>query len=368
MSSEHEWTVFEEHTLLCLICRNIHITGFHPEEAETFLSASGKKFAKMSSKREEKEQGLQGTKKHAHTDVATLLNAALHGSDYQKDISAVEVSKKIDKVLSEKKAALKFMERNAKGRVTGAIKKIWQRGLQFDGTEREWRCGRKEIEVTKNNLGNPGAQGKISDHLSGDATIADNETLSAGERLSSKNNIMAAANYGIGLGPTSNDTSGNLPLIIKTNASDSWRNATPRSKSYVPNSKPRTATPISLPLTSGDGTRRYMAPSQLYQSWAGPGMVNTSSLPSQIVDSLGRASETWAKNDFFQIHTTMSDIVQDKSQPPMSENTTSSPFTNLPSSASANADHVSMASIGYNTDHHGTTPVPDIESDNNRDV
>lgn len=82
--------------------------------------------------------------KHAYADVATALNRALNYRDETQDIAVEEVSAMIDKLLSERKAAVKFMERQKLGKVTRSMKRVWDRGLNFDGSVKEWLNGRKE--------------------------------------------------------------------------------------------------------------------------------------------------------------------------------------------------------------------------------
>lgn len=128
----HLWTAFEQHALLCLLARQIQITGIsnrgkHPRHG-----------------RKKGSYGVTGSMKHAYADVATALNRALNYRDETQDIAVEEVSAMIDKLLSERKAAVKFMERQKLGKVTRSMKRVWDRGLNFDGSVKEWLNGRKE--------------------------------------------------------------------------------------------------------------------------------------------------------------------------------------------------------------------------------
>jgi len=138
----HEWTKFEMHTLLCLICRNIHIRGLsvpQDEKQRTAMAAGGR------NRKSKKARELPHvSKKSAHMDVATALNRALNGRDISNDIDYHEVSAMIDKILSEKKGAIAVMQRQKTERMTRFMKQIWKRGTGFTGDKEEWNAGRKE--------------------------------------------------------------------------------------------------------------------------------------------------------------------------------------------------------------------------------
>jgi hypothetical protein len=123
------------HTLLCLMAK-----GLHREKI------------KKGRRRSSDTPGR--AKQHAHLEVATALNSAVHGSDYSKDIGKRDVSLMIDKILEERRAITGFngyMERATPGRITRGLKRMWDRTTRFDyrGTQEEWRLGRRAKEMEK---------------------------------------------------------------------------------------------------------------------------------------------------------------------------------------------------------------------------
>lgn len=127
------------HTLLCLMAK-----GLHRENPGKRPDPPGRE------------------KRHAHLEVATALNKAVHGNDFESDISKLEVSKMIDKVLEERKAIVGaggYMERATPGRITRGLKRMWDRSTKFDfdGSESEWKLGRKEKVMERLRIANGGA-------------------------------------------------------------------------------------------------------------------------------------------------------------------------------------------------------------------
>ena len=97
-------------------------------------------------------------RRHAHLEMATALNNALHGNDFENDISKREVSKMIDKILEERKAIVGpggYMDRAVPGRITRGLKMMWERSTKFDfdGSMAEWNLGRKAKEMKKLGIG-----------------------------------------------------------------------------------------------------------------------------------------------------------------------------------------------------------------------
>jgi hypothetical protein len=93
-------------------------------------------------------------KRHAHLEVASALNMAVHGNDFAKDIRKLEVSQMIDRILEERKAIVGpggYMDRAAPGRITRSLKLIWARSTKFDfdGSMSEWKLGRRNREMAK---------------------------------------------------------------------------------------------------------------------------------------------------------------------------------------------------------------------------
>lgn len=118
------------------------------------------------SKRRKRSDSPGQDKRHAHLEVATALNLAVHGNDFNKDISKREVSWMIDKILKDRKAIMGFngyIERNSPGRITRGLKRMWDKNskLDFDGSEFEWRNGRKAKEMEKARIANGG---KVDDN------------------------------------------------------------------------------------------------------------------------------------------------------------------------------------------------------------
>lgn len=141
----HNWTEFEEHALFCIIARNIHKTGLPKEADPTETPAT---LARRRAAARMAETGSMPSIRQAHIDVADLLNKAIHGvGNYGKDIDKAEVSRMIDHLMVEKKGAIAYLERQRVARVTRAMKKVWRRGLDFDGSLKEWDEGRKENDV-----------------------------------------------------------------------------------------------------------------------------------------------------------------------------------------------------------------------------
>jgi hypothetical protein len=113
------------------------------------------------SKRHKRSDSPGQAKRHAYLEVATALNLAVHGNDFNKDISKLEVSWMIDKILGERKAIMGFngyLDRNSPGRITRGLKRMWDKNskLDSDGSEAEWTSGRKKKEIEKARIANGG--------------------------------------------------------------------------------------------------------------------------------------------------------------------------------------------------------------------
>jgi hypothetical protein len=116
--TSHLWTAFEHHTLLCLIAKQIQITGIvRPDGSRKF--GRGKKFDQARST------------KHAHSDVADALNKALTDPGHNTYIPEKEVSAMID-LLCKRENVVKYMERQEVGRITRSMKRVWTRDLKYD--------------------------------------------------------------------------------------------------------------------------------------------------------------------------------------------------------------------------------------------
>jgi len=106
-------------------------------------------------KRDEDEGAAR---QHAHVNVATDLNAALNGeSNFVNDISKRDVSRMIDRILSEKKGIMGpggYMERSKFPRITRGLRRVFERQskLDFDGSESEWNLWRREEEAEKRRI------------------------------------------------------------------------------------------------------------------------------------------------------------------------------------------------------------------------
>lgn len=115
----HQWTAFEHHALLCLIAKQVQITGVvKPGDSINY-------------RQKKKYFDLAGSVKHAHHSVAEQLNSALSDASETGEIPHNEVSAMIDKLLS-RKAIVKYMERQSVPRITRAMKRVWNRDLKFD--------------------------------------------------------------------------------------------------------------------------------------------------------------------------------------------------------------------------------------------
>ncbi|KAL3425039.1 hypothetical protein PVAG01_04320 [Phlyctema vagabunda] len=124
---EYEWSDFELHTLLCLLCKGMHLS--HPKK---------------------RADDPRTAKRHAYLNVATELNKALHGNSFEKDIPQVEVTQKIDEILAAKGFA-NYLSRSRVGKITRSMRIVFQRRplLSFDGSIFEWEHGRKAVEMEK---------------------------------------------------------------------------------------------------------------------------------------------------------------------------------------------------------------------------
>jgi hypothetical protein len=118
-SHTHLWTAFEHHALLCLIAKQIQITG-------VVRAGDSRNYGKK-----KKYFDLAGSVRHAHRDVADALNRALSDPGRTSYIPDNEVSAMIE-LLFEREDVVKYMERQTVGRVTRAMKRVWNRGLEYD--------------------------------------------------------------------------------------------------------------------------------------------------------------------------------------------------------------------------------------------
>jgi len=83
------------------------------------------------------------------------LNRSLNYGNHEHDIPAEEVSAEIDRLMEERKDAVGFMERQRVGRITRAMKRVWERGAKVG----EWadaenvRGGKRPSSATAANQG-----------------------------------------------------------------------------------------------------------------------------------------------------------------------------------------------------------------------
>lgn len=112
----HEWSEFELRTALSLVCRGAHRTG----------DALG---------------------------FATALNAALNAGDHGRDVPVGEVRRLLARLRDERKGALAFIERQVSRRVTRTAARVFARGLDFDGSLREWLVEGRRERVERARLG-----------------------------------------------------------------------------------------------------------------------------------------------------------------------------------------------------------------------
>jgi len=127
MSPTHEWTKFEENTLLALMVKGVHIANL--------------------------DMTAEVSKKKKYMDIATALNTACHKGQYADDIPWKAVADKVEHWIKTKKAGVALMERHRVGHVTRTMKRVWNRGIKFDGTMREWEEGRKDTVHQENKTG-----------------------------------------------------------------------------------------------------------------------------------------------------------------------------------------------------------------------
>lgn len=119
-TSYHKWNHFEVRTLVCLIIKGEHKVSKDP------------------------------------MDMTDKLNRALNpGSSrskpaYTRDIPHEEVQKMLRRILSKKLHAVDLAERNYQTPVTRAKVNAFMRNLGFDGSEEEWKLGRKEEVKVEN--------------------------------------------------------------------------------------------------------------------------------------------------------------------------------------------------------------------------
>lgn len=125
----HHWTAFEHLALLCLICRQMQITG----------TSSPLRIRKAGHTKVIFD--LAKSIKHAHHDVADALNRSLNYGNQANDIPVEEVSAMITKLMQQRKDAVGYLERQKISRVTRAMKRVWNRGARVHVAG----CGRKDV-------------------------------------------------------------------------------------------------------------------------------------------------------------------------------------------------------------------------------
>jgi hypothetical protein len=111
----HQWTQFEERTLLALMARGVHIIKVPDNASER--------------------------SKNNFIDIATALNAACNGrSEYENDIPIKDIVVKVNEIKS-RKATMAFMDREKVGHLTRAMSRVYERGVKSDGLERKQSQG-----------------------------------------------------------------------------------------------------------------------------------------------------------------------------------------------------------------------------------
>lgn len=111
--SKHQWTDFQIHTLLCLLAKGIHIKAHIPVNNSTST-----------------------TSRYNNMNVATALNRALNNGDYTSDVPVRAVALKIEELMISFPAAVQTMERQRVGVMTRTLRKVWKRGIRFDGSKK----------------------------------------------------------------------------------------------------------------------------------------------------------------------------------------------------------------------------------------
>jgi hypothetical protein len=92
---ERVWTTFEKNALICLMCRNVHITG--TPDAEEIVAFGRRKRPSAGGKTKRTRNALV-SESQALMTVATELNKAVNKGAYAEDIRVKDVRKMIEKV------------------------------------------------------------------------------------------------------------------------------------------------------------------------------------------------------------------------------------------------------------------------------
>ncbi|KAK0125944.1 hypothetical protein ONS95_007567 [Cadophora gregata] len=129
---QHKWTQFELHTMLCLIAKGVH----------------------LEQRPDKRTEAPTVTRANAYENFYSALNDAVHRKNYTSDIPKKEVTRMLDQMLAERKHVAGkggLVERQRNGRVTRALRMAWNRepAIDFDGTQSEWKQGRKEKVMTQ---------------------------------------------------------------------------------------------------------------------------------------------------------------------------------------------------------------------------
>jgi hypothetical protein len=190
----------QEHTLLCLIAKGVHLEGY----------------AKV-----EKSDDPSAARGNAYLTFATTLNDSLHGTDYEHDIHKKEVTRKLDHVLLKHKAIVGkggLAARQHGSRVTRLLRLAWLRStgrtsefdvnlgryrvgvacpLDFDGSISEWNQWRRMRVENKRRakLGLPVIEGidEQRQHVGIASSILDHEIMLISKQSMSSNRIRVVS-------------------------------------------------------------------------------------------------------------------------------------------------------------------------------
>ncbi|KAI0013735.1 hypothetical protein F4779DRAFT_613467 [Xylariaceae sp. FL0662B] len=116
-SKPRQLTPFELNVVLALICKGDHV-------------------------------GYQSKRKAAN--MAHRLNAVLNFKDVENQLSGTDVSDLLTSLQRERKGAFAFLNRqSAPHRLTRLKRQVFERGLDFDGSLKEWTVGRRKEREAK---------------------------------------------------------------------------------------------------------------------------------------------------------------------------------------------------------------------------
>lgn len=119
------------HTMLCLVARGAHLAERPNKRTDT----------------------VDLTRNNTYEKFATALNEALHGKfDYHEDIDKREIVRMLDSLMVQRMnvigrgGLLENQKGKAGARITRTLRLAWERsdGRDFDGSEAEWKNGRRE--------------------------------------------------------------------------------------------------------------------------------------------------------------------------------------------------------------------------------